>query len=372
MLFYPTSRRNRVGFTLVELLVVIAIIGILIGMLLPAVQSVREAARRTQCANNVRQWALAALNYESAHMHFPAGAHRDSSPFGQSTFADPDYGRWGCAWPTFLMPFTEQNNLYSRLEFNGGSGFGLSGTRNYLVVGESQLPMLNCPSSPIQVRPTIDNDSFSLGNPVANQIALNHYVGIAGFGIPETGGSEFALCGFNELRKNPGGSFGVSCAGGLLFGGGVVKMGGIQDGTSNTMLLSEQNDALTADNGTRLEIGSGIPYGFLIGSWLDTTPQVGASPANNDQRAHQCTTVRYRINEKTGWPYVNEFGEDSSNSGEFGVGVIGTNIPINSAHTGGVNAAFGDGHVEFVSDTVELPVLAAVCCRDEGIVASFE
>ena len=91
---------RRRGFTLVELLVVIAIIGILIGMLLPAVQAVREAARRISCANKIHQIAIALHNYESAHMRFPYGWKSDDSP------ADPGYG-----WMAYTLPFVEQDNI---------------------------------------------------------------------------------------------------------------------------------------------------------------------------------------------------------------------------------------------------------------------
>lgn len=103
------KRRKRVGFTLVELLVVIAIIGILIGMLLPAVQQVRGAARRITCANNQRQFALAALNYESAYQRFPAGSMHSTQGNNRFDLA------WG--WRSLLLPFMEQNNLADRFDF---------------------------------------------------------------------------------------------------------------------------------------------------------------------------------------------------------------------------------------------------------------
>ena len=103
----PTLVPKR-GFTLVELLVVIAIIGILIGMLLPAVQQVRESARRIQCANNIRQITLAAMNYESANMRFPPGWQSNAS----SITSGP-----GWAWSTELLPQLEQENLASQIDF---------------------------------------------------------------------------------------------------------------------------------------------------------------------------------------------------------------------------------------------------------------
>ena len=104
------SRMRRSAFTLVELLVVIAIIGILIGMLLPAVQSVREAARRTQCMNNMKQIGLAALNYESAHMHFPTTGYVDYSV----NWTDPSsYADEAWVWGYSILPFIEQTNTYN-------------------------------------------------------------------------------------------------------------------------------------------------------------------------------------------------------------------------------------------------------------------
>ena len=123
---------NSRGFTLVELLVVIAIIGILIGMLLPAVQSVRESARRTQCMNNVRQLSLAALNYESAHMHFPSGVLDDDDNLRDAL-------RVG--WVD-MLPHIEQGNLYRQYDLQSDWK-----SENNIALAEIEVPIFRCPSS---------------------------------------------------------------------------------------------------------------------------------------------------------------------------------------------------------------------------------
>ncbi len=120
------SRRQR-GFTLVELLVVIAIIGILVGLLLPAVQSAREAARRMQCSNNLKQIGLATLNYESAHKKFPPGRMEPDYIVGgvvQASYTTYPTTLPAGAWTgfrsvhTFILPFMEQNNIYNMIDFS--------------------------------------------------------------------------------------------------------------------------------------------------------------------------------------------------------------------------------------------------------------
>ena len=173
-------------------------------------------------------------------------------------------------------------------------------------------------------------------------VAINHYVGISGFGIRETGEEEFNLVGFNETRKNPSGRFGIASAGGVLFGAGFVELKAITDGTSNTMMISEQNDILKADNGTPMIMASGLQYGIMKGTFRNDLPDV-AVPDSTDRRAHQCTTIRHRINQD-GWLHnPNDRMLDGSFVALSGVGQIGINIPINSAHISGVNAAYADG-----------------------------
>ena len=137
-----TFQRNR-AFTLVELLVVIAIIGILIAMLLPAVQTVREAARRTQCMNNVRQHTLAAHNYASAFQdEFPPGNMQSSAAYGNSFWV-------------YLMPFTEQINLFEQYDLESGGWTGAASNPNRVALEGVQFPFLFCPSSDLPIFPVM-------------------------------------------------------------------------------------------------------------------------------------------------------------------------------------------------------------------------
>ncbi len=132
----PTNKRKDArGFTLIELLVVIAIIAILIALLLPAVQQAREAARRTQCKNNLKQIGLALHNYHDMARTFPAG----------SLFGDDEYG-----WGTFILPFLEQANLYNKIDFTGqGPNITLLFQEG---VTDQVLPFYICPSNSMALR----------------------------------------------------------------------------------------------------------------------------------------------------------------------------------------------------------------------------
>ena len=142
-----TSRievRDRRGFTLVELLVVIAIIGILIGMLLPAVQAVREAARRTACSNNLRQLGLALHNYESALGEFPPS--RLGPDFSISSSITEQFGATSSfqSWTTVMLPYVEQASLGNMYDFN--SPWFDNANSNNLELIQTQLSLFNCPS----------------------------------------------------------------------------------------------------------------------------------------------------------------------------------------------------------------------------------
>ena len=129
------------GFTLVELLVVVAIIGILVGMLLPAVQSVREAARRTSCLNNLRQCGLTLFNYESAFNRYPTGSDLTTDGFG-----------WGTSWLGYSLQFAEGNGVYDQLIFDGWAAFHPgpfhhASPHNDEILSDWIPPYMICPSS---------------------------------------------------------------------------------------------------------------------------------------------------------------------------------------------------------------------------------
>jgi prepilin-type N-terminal cleavage/methylation domain-containing protein/prepilin-type processing-associated H-X9-DG protein len=333
--------RRRSAFTLIELLVVIAIIAVLIALLVPAVQKVREAAARSQCQNNLKQIGLALHSYHDTYKRFPAGGFTDAAPYGSG-------GGWGSAWTVWILPYIEQGPLYSKFTFPGSSGWGA--TNNAGLASNARIGVYRCPSSPLP-------DAAPSPPPGGSNVQKSNYVGISG-------AVNGLIPSYSETRISTGSNTPGCCSGGIASGGGVLIPGGnlkfasITDGTSNVLLVSEQNDYLFTNNGTRVDWSGGL-HGWLIG-WYSTATPPGAGNGG-DARTFQMTTVRYAINQKKGWT------DPPGDCGNTGVcDNWGTNIPLNSAHTGGVNALFGDGSVRFLTDSLALAELARLATRDDG------
>jgi len=350
----PHRALKRPGFTLIELLVVIAIIAVLIGLLLPAVQKVREAASRAKCQNNLKQIGIGLHAYHDAAGFLPPGGTNDAPPYG--TGADS----WGSSWMIYLLPFVEQANFYNQWQFNNNSGWG-NGTDGALLNGFN-VPVYRCPSTTL---PQYSNQLTNSGaTPGSNgTVMVPTYCGIAG-ALP-------SLVGTSDTRISQGatGTAGC-CSGGIVAGNGTlfpnsaVKLTGITDGTSNTIVVGEQSDMLTTQNGARVTWNASGPHGFHIGAQGGVPPNYHNG---GDARAMQMTTIRYPVNQKTGW--VNGSG-DCGNTGVCDN--TGQNIPLNSPHSGGINVLFGDGSVRFLSDSVPIKTLAQLAIRDDGIpIANF-
>jgi prepilin-type N-terminal cleavage/methylation domain-containing protein/prepilin-type processing-associated H-X9-DG protein len=200
--------RRRAGFTLIELLVVIAIIAILIGLLVPAVQKVREAAARSKCKNNLKQLGLAFHNYHAAHGTFPPGF------VSAAAFTDgPSLGPgWG--WGAHLLPFLEQDNLYRQINF----------ARDIADPANAQaritpLSVFLCPSD-IPPRSTVTVNDGS-GNPICD-VAFGNYVGMAGV---------YEVSGYPDTSNG---------APGVLLRNSSVRVTDISDGSSNTLFVGER------------------------------------------------------------------------------------------------------------------------------------
>src|SRR5262249_27193955 len=162
--------RKRRGYTLIELLVVIAIIAVLLGLLLPAVQKVREAASNLRCKNNLKQIGLALHNYHDTHLYFPPG-YIDGNTDPNST-PDNDLGPgWG--WAAFLLPQLEQGNVYNQINFRQPVGAGVNAG-----ISQQPLAIFQCPSDPYQQAFPVYDSTFT--NPIAT-VAHGNYVGCNGW-----------------------------------------------------------------------------------------------------------------------------------------------------------------------------------------------
>lgn len=314
----PNERR---GFTLIELLVVIAIIAILIGLLLPAVQKVREAAARIKCQNNLKQMGLAVQNYHDSYGQLPAS--------GWTTVAKGNpSGKWH-SWRSVILPYAEQDNLQRLfdLNFHWWEGPNLNAI-TYAV------PMYECPSVPSRtpVTSSVAKPSPSPGRPAltfATPPAPTDYEAIQGV---QTSVNPTLYNGENRRSA--------------MYRNSDVKLLGITDGTSSTILILEcAARPLVYRNGksrSDLSNDQGI-------CWADNEGAFSVDGSNADGSI------------EGGDPTIASFPMNKRNDNE-----------AYSFHNGGINSVFADGSVHFIRESVSLDTFAALCTRAAGEVVSLD
>lgn len=337
--FAGDRHASLAGFTLVELLVVIAIIGVLVGLLLPAVQAAREAGRRAQCTNQLRQWGIGLLNHHNSHNHFPGGTFRDieNTADGRDSYFGPN-----TSWMAHTLDYLEAGVIAERIDFGEDRA-----TRDNAQIQQTRLAAALCPSDGER------EERLRISGNV--EFAPTNYVACYGSSTDETGmpsPTNLTTRGATHPQKDPDGVF---------FMDSETAMRQISDGSSNTILISEclvgrpdirnvGSDAQTdmcrlgATTGTIGSLESTWTRGYswfwsqMIQSWGFST-----MVPPNAQRDFECRRFTTR-------------------------GIFAAR----SDHSGGVNAALCDGSVRFVSDDIdELTWLALGSISRGEIVGEF-
>jgi prepilin-type N-terminal cleavage/methylation domain-containing protein/prepilin-type processing-associated H-X9-DG protein len=301
-----SARKLRRGFTLIELLVVIAIIAILVALLLPAVQQAREAARRSQCKNNLKQLGLAMHNYHDVHSAFPPLHVAAKAP--QPLPVD-DHGSW--AWSVFVLPYLDQAGLYDTLSPGPVSATGAFGCHKQLI--QASYPAFVCPSDPgVQFQASGDagytfdrrafggagcSDEDNIGPSVTNYVVANHH----------------------STSRTTKGS-------GIFWENSNCKQRDIIDGTSNTIMAGER----------AYKLGNRKHYAGMLFAVRNNTPGIVESTGNQGVRTIAGTSAQ---------PINRALANDWNSQ---------TNEGFSSNHVGGAHFLFADGAVQYLSENINL------------------
>jgi prepilin-type N-terminal cleavage/methylation domain-containing protein/prepilin-type processing-associated H-X9-DG protein len=317
----------RRGLTLVELLVVIAIVGVLVGLLLPAVQKVRETASRLKCTNNLKQFGLACHNYHATYGLFPPGGL--ALPNG----ANEDWSANKGTWIVYALPYVEQDNLFQKIPNLGVPHFDSIGAAERAGVLPATFPLLRCPSDGFQPRGPYSNYVGSMGPQ-----CLDNKCGYTPFAKycnePAWGYVTSSDDAHSPLPKDVRGVFGR--------GGAPISLSAVTDGASNTLFLGEtlpseishmRDTTWYTLYGTQV-LSTIIPINYPISETdLSWCGQASAGPA------HSYT------NNNVSWGFK-------------------------SRHTGGANFAFVDTSVRFISQDIDHKLYQLLGCRNDGQPAS--
>jgi prepilin-type N-terminal cleavage/methylation domain-containing protein/prepilin-type processing-associated H-X9-DG protein len=331
MIFRPSPvLRRRVsarGFTLVELLVVITIIAVLVGMLLPAIQSAREAARRLQCANNLKQLALALHSYHEANAQFPsAGEFPASESANTSQLPGPN-------WVIRVLPYLDQQALFNSFTLtdsnNNGANVAISDPRNRAARGTA-LSVMVCPSDyrrpPFVGHSATEGDNWARGNYGAN----------AGNGMLLPGVPNFLLGALTPGWTDPWcrGVMGFNCS---------IRMDDILDGSSNTILVGECRIGLN-EHDRRGCWALGTAASSILAGFGDVSDDNGPNPMNDF--ADDILDCDYLNNNAPGHAEMMAQGMSCWPGGFNDQG------GVRSCHTGGAQIALCDGSVRFISNYI--------------------
>lgn len=337
-------RRHREGFTLIELLVVIAIIAVLIALLLPAVQSAREAARRAQCVNNLKQIGLGVHNYLGTFQVLPFGK---GGSYATSLPGTPVYARWSCN--SQLLIFLEQGNLFNSINFSlPPETPGMAGAvpfmpayqnpnRENATASRTQVATFLCPSD---------------GPPLAEWAGATNYLG----------NLQTWACDLSE--SNPSTNAPAEVPRGIFYLGSAVKLADITDGTSQTAFFSEKirgqgqpnprTDQLIFTNQVTLDATFQACQSLPITA-LPLTSRQGMSWVMGEMC---CTSYNHVAPPNSKSCAAPNFPGNMAN--------MAMQIPPSSLHPGGANMLYGDGSVKFIKNSVSLGTWRALGTRNGG------